>query len=135
LAKRKNGKEKYLNKLLDVRLKQEAAEFRDLSAAMQRELKHLPALKRPGKDASKRAVKAYEKAKAEQAAFKKETNALLGAKPTRETVANSTEWKRLMSDLKSKSKSARGRKAKALVQLGMRDSSWSWAVGETQDNT
>lgn len=52
-------------------------------------------------------------------------------KVDRAKVKTSSSMKRIVNDLKSKSNSARGRKAKALQELGRRESFYDFAVGET----
>lgn len=52
-------------------------------------------------------------------------------KVDRAKVKSSSSMKRIVNDLKSKSNSARGRKAKALQELGRRESFYDFAVGET----
>lgn len=64
----------------------------------------------------------------------RERQALLakaGVKASIKEIRESKEMKGILSGLRSKDNSARGKKARALVQLGLRDASWSWAVGET----
>jgi signal recognition particle subunit SEC65 len=48
-------------------------------------------------------------------------------------VEKSSEMQRIYRGLASKSKSARGAKAKALEQLGRRDTFWDFAVGDTNE--
>lgn len=52
---------------------------------------------------------------------------------TRDAVSKSRDFGSIKKDLKSRSKSARGKKAKALEQLGRRESFWNWSVGETNE--
>lgn len=52
---------------------------------------------------------------------------------TTRNVERSTDFKKIKRDLATQSKSARGKKAKALEQLGRRESFWSWSVGETNE--
>jgi hypothetical protein len=54
-----------------------------------------------------------------------------GVKVSLKEVRESKEMKDILRGLRSKDNSARGAKARALVQLGLRDESWTWAVGET----
>jgi hypothetical protein len=46
-------------------------------------------------------------------------------------IRKDPEFKKLVNDLKSKSRAAKGPKARALVKLGLRDSTWTFAVGDT----
>lgn len=52
---------------------------------------------------------------------------------TKDSVRRSSDFKRIQRDLRSRSKSAKGKKAKALEELGRRESFWNWAVGETNE--
>lgn len=54
-------------------------------------------------------------------------------KVDRQRVAESSEYKRILKDLRSRSKSATGRKAKALEELGRREPWFNFAVGETNE--
>lgn len=54
-----------------------------------------------------------------------------GIKESKRAIMASSEMQQLIRDLRTKDKSASGRKARALVQLGLRDVSWTHAVGET----
>lgn len=48
-----------------------------------------------------------------------------------DAVKNSSSMKQIRNDLRLKSRSARGRKAKALEALGRRENFFDWPVGET----
>lgn len=52
----------------------------------------------------------------------------------RTDVRDASETKRIIDALHSKSKAARGRKAKALEQLGRREAFWDFAVGDTNES-
>lgn len=52
---------------------------------------------------------------------------------TKHNVERSTDFKRIKRDLATQSNKAKGKKARALEQLGRRESFWSWAVGETNE--
>jgi len=85
------------------------------------------------------------KSKKEAEAFAKEIYKQTGAKYTvtgktaklesitKDSVRHSADFKRIQRDLRSRSKSAKGKKAKALEELGRRESFWNWAVGETNE--
>lgn len=65
---------------------------------------------------------------------RRELLARAGIKASKREIRESGEMKNIIHDLRTKSNAARGRKARALVQLGLRDESWNWAVGETNEN-
>lgn len=54
-----------------------------------------------------------------------------GKKRSLRTIQRDPEFRKIISDLRSKSNAARGAKARALTKLGLRDSTWTFAVGET----
>jgi hypothetical protein len=54
-----------------------------------------------------------------------------GAKLTKGEIRKSPEMRELIRDLRTRNTAATGRKARALVQLGLRDETWTFAVGET----
>lgn len=108
---KKNPLSRY-NRLLGLRLEQEQREHADLLRTLEREIRNVKTKK--GKQELKQLV-----------------SELKRTSPTKQTVRTSEEMKRIMRDLKTKSNAATGRKARALEELGLRDRSWTMAVGDS----
>ncbi|MBX5459203.1 MAG: hypothetical protein IRZ31_20105 [Thermogemmatispora sp.] len=49
-------------------------------------------------------------------------------------IVRSREFRQLLSDLRRPANSPRGKKARALVDLGRRESWWDWNVGDTPED-
>lgn len=57
----------------------------------------------------------------------------LGKKISLKDAVRTKEFREIIAALKTKSRTAKGVKARALVKLGRRDPNWAFAVGETPD--